>query len=84
MKQYMHNRFMVPCVAGKQLSAGFAGLNTKNGDLMTIKTKSVSSNAIDHPTRIYVTLHSDDVLKIRDESNAVAIWFYQFLLLTLF
>jgi hypothetical protein len=62
----MHNRFIVACDTEKQLSAGFTGLNTKNGDLITIKTKSLSSNEGDHPQRIYVTLHSDNVLNIRD------------------
>ncbi len=62
----MHNRFIIACDTEKHLSAGFAGLNTKNGSLITIKTKSMSSDAFDHPTRIYVTLHSDNVLNIRD------------------
>ena len=66
MKQYMHNRFIVATDTEKQLSAGFTGLDTKSGDLITIKTKSMSSVADDHPTRIYVTLHSDNVLNIRD------------------
>ncbi len=66
MKQYMHNHFIIACDTEKQFSAGFTGLNTKNVDLITIKTKSMSSNATDHPTRIYVTLHSDNVLHIRD------------------
>jgi hypothetical protein len=66
MTRYMHNRFIVACDTEKQLSAGFTGLNTKNGDLITIKTKSLSSNEGDHPQRIYVTLHSDNVLNIRD------------------
>jgi hypothetical protein len=66
MKKYMHNHFVVAVDTEKQLSAGFTGLNTKNGDLITIKTKSMSSNDGDHPNRIYVTLHSDNVLNIRD------------------
>ncbi len=66
MKQYMHNHFIIACDTEKQLSAGFTGLNTKNGDLITIKTKSMSSNVDDHPQRISVTLHSDNVLNIRD------------------
>jgi len=66
MKQYMHNRFIVACDTEKQLSAGFTGLNTKNGDLITIRTKSMSSESGDHPTRLYITLHSDNVLNIRD------------------
>ena len=66
MKQYMHNHFIIACDTEKQLSAGFTGLNTKNGDLITIKTKSMSGIPADHPTRIYVTLHSDNVLNIRD------------------
>ncbi len=66
MKQYMHNHFIIACDTEKQLSAGFTGLNTKNGDLITIKTQSVSPHIADHPLRIYVTLHSDNVLNIRD------------------
>jgi hypothetical protein len=66
MKKYMHNHFIIACDTEKQLSAGFTGLNTKNGDLITIKTKCMSSDEDDHPKRIYVTLHSDNVLNVRD------------------
>jgi len=66
LKQYMYNRFIIACDMEKHLGAGFTGLNTKNGDLITVRTKSMSNNPVDHPTRIYITLHSDNVLNIRD------------------
>jgi hypothetical protein len=62
----MYNRFIIACDMEKHLGAGFTGLNTKNGDLITVRTKSMSRNPVDHPTRIYITLHSDNVLNIRD------------------
>ncbi len=62
----MHNRVIISCDTDKQVSAGFTGLNTKNGDLITMKTKSTSSSATDHPKRIYVTSHSGNVLNIFD------------------
>ncbi len=65
-KQYMLDCFTVACDTEKHLSAGFTGLNKRICYLITIKTKSMSSNATDHPTRIYVTSHSDNVLNIRD------------------
>ncbi len=43
MKKYMHNYFIFACDTEKQMSAGFAGLNTEKCDLITITTQSMSS-----------------------------------------
>jgi hypothetical protein len=51
----------------KIFKAGFTGMNTKAGDLMTIKLKQASGSAQSNLcNRIYITLHSDQILNIRD------------------
>jgi hypothetical protein len=51
----------------KILEAGFTGMNTKAGDLMTIKVKQASGIAQENLcNKVYITLHSDQILNIRD------------------
>ena len=46
------------------LAAGFTGMNTKAGDLMTVRAKCLDpTNA---PDSLTVVLHSDQILNIRD------------------
>ena len=64
---YRSCKFIVGIDTEKILEAGFTGLNTKAGDLMTIKVKHGS--AVDTTrlcTKMYITLHSDQILNIRD------------------
>ncbi len=69
------------------MSAGFTGLNTKNGGLITNKTKSMSSNATDHIRRGLMTFHVDNALNIRDAGvdvldQKIHIMFMMFVFLT--
>ena len=47
------------------LASGFTGLNTKAGDLMTVRAKCLGS-ASKSPDSMYVVLHSDQILNIKD------------------
>ena len=65
-QQWHNNRFIVGIDTEKVLSAGFTGLNTKAGDLLTIKIKHVHPAALSQAELIQVILHADMVLNIRD------------------
>jgi hypothetical protein len=65
--EYRSNKFIIGMDFEKILEAGFTGINTKAGDLMVIKVKQPST--IDQANicnQLYITLHSDQVLNIRD------------------
>ena len=59
---------------GKNRLAGFIGLNTKAGDMLSVNFRGCNAltadgSAIDShniPTRLFCALHYDAVLKIRD------------------
>ena len=68
--QYQSDHFIAAVDTEKVIEAGFTGLNTKSGDLMTIRCKpanSPSSQAVYFTaTKMYVILHTDNVLEIRE------------------
>jgi hypothetical protein len=65
---YRNFRFIVAIDTEKVLAAGFTGLNSKAGDLMTLKFKALSGGAVptDLPNSMYLHLHADCILNIRD------------------
>ena len=65
---YRNFKFIVGIDTEKVLAAGFTGLNSKAGDLMTLKFKALSGGAVpgDLPQLMYITLHADCILNIRD------------------
>jgi hypothetical protein len=65
---YRNFRFIVGIDTEKVLAAGFTGLNSKAGDLMTLKFKALSGGTVptDLPTSMYIHLHADCILNIRD------------------
>lgn len=64
--EYRSTKFIFGIDTEKMLSAGFTGLNTKAGDLMTIRAKYLGSNSAFVPDTLYMVLHSDQILNIRD------------------
>jgi len=68
-KDYRHFKFIIGLDLEKVLQAGFTGINTKAGDLLTIKTKSLAAdqNAI----KMHVVLHADCIMNIRDSGVEV-------------
>ena len=72
-RQYMDNNFIVGIDCEKILEAGWTGLNTKSGQLLSIKTKYTngageSARMFD---KLYVVLEADQVLEIRDTGATV-------------
>ena len=65
--EYRSHKFIIGIDTEKILEAGFTGINTKAGDLMVIKLKQSSGiPQANICTRMFFTLHSDNILNIRD------------------
>ena len=76
-KQYRDYKFIVAIDTEKVLEAGFTGLNTRAGDMMTIKAKAIDSGGMgitvaDKPTKFFTVLHSDCVLEIRETGISIS------------
>jgi len=63
---YRNRKFIVGIDTEKVLSAGFTGLNTKAGDLMTIRVKQMSTDPWSQAEKMQIILHADMILNIRD------------------
>jgi hypothetical protein len=64
--QWINNKFIIAIDTEKVLAAGFTGLNTRAGDLLTIKVKHLSALAADQADKMQIILHADMILNIRD------------------
>ena len=53
------------------LNAGFTGINTRAGDLLTVKLKYNSNDPERLADRIHIVFHSDQILEIRDSGCSV-------------
>jgi hypothetical protein len=71
--EYRDNKFILGTDCERVLDAGFTGLNTRAGDLMTIKFKynEKGTNNVRLADRIHIVLHSDQILEIRDSGCQV-------------
>jgi hypothetical protein len=65
--QYQSYKHIIGIDTEKVLSAGFTGLNTKAGDLMTVKFNGIPTGtpAI-LPDKLYIVMHADMIMNIRD------------------
>jgi hypothetical protein len=73
-QQYRNNHFIIGCDTEKALQAGFTGINTRQGDLLSIKVKSINKDVNDKdkmPDTLYVVLHSDQIMEISDSGVQV-------------
>jgi len=64
--EYRNRKFIVGIDTEKVLAAGFTGLNTKAGDLLTVKVKHTTTDTTAIATGMHVILHADMILNIRD------------------
>ena len=73
--QYRSYKFIASIDTEKVLEAGFTGLNTRAGDLMTIKVKPIDPSASGMgssvPTKFFTVLHSDNIMEIRESGITV-------------
>ena len=71
-EQYRTDHFIIGIDTEKILEAGFTGLNTRSGDLMVVRGKYANRSSSDPwATSIYMVLHTDQILEIRDSGCQV-------------
>ena len=70
-REYRSTKFILGTDCEKVLDAGFAGLNTRAGDLMTVKFDYKSTATARKADRTHIVLHSDQILEIRDSGCQV-------------
>ena len=72
-REYRFAKFMLGTDCEKVLDAGFTGINTRAGDLMSVKLKYASKGTGDNrlADRLHIVLHSDQILEIRDSGCQV-------------
>ena len=71
-REYRSHKFIIGIDTEKILEAGFTGINTKAGDLMVVKVKQNSGiTQANICNKMYITLHSDNILNIRDSGCEV-------------
>lgn len=70
-EKYRNDHFIIGVDTEKILEAGFTGLNTRAGDLMIVRGKGANANLASFATTVYVILHSDQILEIRDSGTQV-------------
>ena len=63
---YRTRKFILAIDTEKVLSAGFTRLNTKAGDLLTVKVKHASNVADNWADKMQIILHADMIVNIRD------------------
>ena len=70
--QYINDHFIIGVDTEKIIEAGFTGLNTRAGDLMTVRAKGANGTlSATFASKIYIILHSDQILEIRDTGAQV-------------
>lgn len=64
--EYRDNKFVIGIDCEKVLEAGWTGLNTRSGDLMTVRMKYMNAAANRLADRMHIVLHSDQIMEIND------------------
>jgi hypothetical protein len=79
-EDYRNYKFIIGMDFERVLNAGFSGLNTKSGDLILIKTKTLAPDRAFNPTgfnppvnasKMHIVLHADMVLNISESGLEV-------------
>ena len=70
-REYRSTKFILGTDCEKVLDAGFTGINTRAGDLMSVKFDYRSAATSRRADRIHIILHSDQILEIRDSGCQV-------------
>lgn len=65
-KEYRDNRLIIAYDLERSLGASFTGLNTRSGDLLTVKFKyKDTSDTNRYADRMHIVLHTDNIMQIR-------------------
>jgi hypothetical protein len=70
-KDYRDNKLILAIDTEKMLEAGYTGLNTRSGDLMSVKYEALTNEAVRLAQRMHIVLHSDQIMEIRDSGVQV-------------
>ena len=70
-REYRDNKFILAIDTEKMLEAGYTGLNTRSGDLMSVKYEALVPTASRLAQRMHIVLHSDQIMEIRDSGVQV-------------
>lgn len=63
-REYRSHRYIVGIDTEKSLGSSFTGINTRSGDLMSVKLKYKQRNPLRLADRIHIILHTDNILQI--------------------
>ena len=72
-QKYRTLHHIIAIDAEKTLQAGYTGLNTRMGDLLTVKIKPMDAALVEAnmPDSMQIILHSDQILNIADSGVQV-------------
>lgn len=72
--QYRNEHFVFGIDCEKALGVGYTGINSRSGDLLTIRAKALDKTVLNNtkmPTQMHILLHSDQMLEVSDSSTTV-------------
>ena len=71
-QSYANNGFVIGVPLSVSPGSDFSGLNTRAGDLLTIRAKGMSAdNTINGAGKCYVTMLYDTIVELREGSTSV-------------
>ena len=70
-QEYRRRKFILGIDTEAILQASFSGKNTRSGDLLNIKFDHLGTNSANYAHSMYVILHSDNIMEIRDSGVVV-------------
>jgi hypothetical protein len=69
--EYRNWKFVLGIDMERVLEAGFTGINTRQGDILSVRFDHRSSVAKDYATSMHIVLHADVILEIRDSGTII-------------
>ena len=71
--EYRNSKFIIGIDTEKIIEAGWTGLNTRSGDLLSIFFKLAGSNPLAErqPDRVHVVLHADVIMQVNEMGVSV-------------
>ena len=69
--EYRNWKFILGIDMERVLEAGFTGINTRSGDILSVRFDHRSSVSKDYATSMHIVLHADVILEIRDSGTVI-------------
>ena len=67
--EYRNWKFVLGIDMERVLEAGFTGINTRSGDILSVRFDHKSSVSKDYATSTHIILHADVILETRDSGK---------------